>query len=279
MDIFLSKKQRAGDKFHDYFYHNLGLDIAIKDTEGNRLELKPNDEMAFAGGHLFALDYMWDKRSIKTDKDYEAIWKMARPDSNHLYMHLWMEGYPDREVFSIKLPPAKSFRGNGGLPYNPSEVPLLIIAARQHGEAWDRPFVSVFEPYTSKEGRSIDKIGSFHVAGASDDFVGLKVKSKNGQLDYIFSSVKEEHAQHRDMAVSAIYAVVREKGADFMLFLGHGTFLQGKGFTIVSEIATNALLEYRDGKYYLHAEAPITIQKGKGKKTTINAQDFNEIQL
>lgn len=278
VDIFRSKKQRAGDKFHDYFYHNLGLEMAIKDTEGNRLELKPNDEMAFAGGHLFALDYMWDKRAVKTDKDYEAIWKMARPDSNHVYMHLWMKGYPDREVFSIKSPPAKSFRGNGGLPYNPSEVPYLTIAARQHGEAWNRPFVSIFEPYTTDEGRSIDKIESFHVKDVSDDFVGLKVKSKSGQVDFIFSSVKEEKARYKDMVASATYAVVSENGEDFTLFLGHGKLLQGNGFTIESEVATNAVLEYRDGKYYVHAEAPITIRKGKGK-ITIKAQNFGELQF
>lgn len=50
------KKQRAGDKFHDYFYHNLGLEMAITNAQGNQLELQPNDEMAFAGGHLFAAD-------------------------------------------------------------------------------------------------------------------------------------------------------------------------------------------------------------------------------
>lgn len=279
VDVFRSKKQRAGDKFHDYFYHNLGLEMEVNDSKGNQLDLEPSEEMAFAGGHLFALDYMWDKRSVKTDNDYEAVWKMARPDSNHVYMHLWMKGYPDREVFSVKAPPAKSFRGDGGLPYQPDQVPFLTIAARQHGEAWNRPFVSIFEPYTSEEGRFIDAIESFHVEGASDDFVGLEVKSKSGQVDFIFSSVKEETTHYKDMAASATYAVVSEKGDDFTLFLGHGKLLQGKGFTIESEVATNAALEYRDGKYYLHAEAAITISKGKGKKIAIEAQDFGEIKL
>lgn len=279
VDIFRSKKQRQGDKFHDYFYHNLGLELAINDAKGNELNLQPNEEMAFAGGHLFALDYMWDKRSTSTDEDYEAIWKMPRPDSNHVYMHLWMKGYPEREIFSIKAPPAKSFRGNGGLPYNPSEVPYLTIAARQHGEAWNRPFVSVFEPYTADEGRSIDKIESFHVEDVSDDFVGLDVKSKSGQIDFIFSSLKEEKARYKDMVALATYAVVSENGEDFTLFLGHGKLLQGKGFIIESEVATNAVLKYRDGKYYVHTEAPITIQKGKGKKIAVNAQGFSEIQF
>lgn len=279
VDIFRSKKQRAGDKFHDYFYHNLGLEMEVNDSKGNRLDLKPSEEMAFAGGHLFALDYMWDKRSAKTENDYEAIWKMARPDSNHVYMHLWMKGYPDREVFSVKAPPAKSFRGDGGLPYQPDQVPFLTIAARQHGEAWNRPFVSIFEPYTAAEGRSIDAIESFHPDDASDDFVGLEVKSKSGQVDFIFSSVKEEKARYIDMVALATYAVVSENGEDFTLFLGHGKMLQGKGFTVESEVATNAVLEYREGKYYVHAEAPITIRKGKGKKITVEAQDLGEIKL
>lgn len=279
VDIFRSKKQRAGDKFHDYFYHNLGLEMEVSDSKGSRLDLQPSDEMAFAGGHLFALDYMWDKRSTSTEKDYEAIWKMPRPDSNHVYMHLWMKGYPDREVFSIKAPPAKSFRGNGGLPYQPDQVPFLTIAARQHGEAWDRPFVSIFEPYTTDEGRSIDKIESFHVEDVSEDFVGLEIKSKSGQVDFIFSSVKEEQARYKNMVALATYAVVSENGEDFTLFLGHGKLLQGNGFTIESEVATNAVLEYRDGKYYVHAEAPITIRKGKGKKIMLEAQDLGEIRF
>ncbi|WP_165384785.1 hypothetical protein [Sphingobacterium corticibacterium] len=48
---------------------------------------------------------------------------------------------------------------------------------------------------------------------------------------------------------------------------------------IASEIPTNAVLEYREGKYYVHAEGPITIRKGKGKKVAIKAQDFGEIQF
>lgn len=63
IDIFRSKKQRGGDKFHDYYYHNLGQSMKVTDASGNPLDLKPNDEMGFAGGHLYALDYMWDKKA------------------------------------------------------------------------------------------------------------------------------------------------------------------------------------------------------------------------
>lgn len=279
IDIFRSKKQRSGDKFHDYFYHNLGLELTIQDTKGQQLDLQANDEMAFAGGHLFALDYMWDKHSTSTDEDYEAIWKMPRPDSNHVYMHLWMRGYPDREIFSIKAPPAKSFRGNGGLPYQPDQVPFLTIAARQHGEAWDRPFVSIFEPYTSEEGRSITSIQPFEAAGSSADFVGLEIESKNGQKDIVFSSVKDENITYKHINANATYAMVREHGEDFALFLGEGKLLQAKGITIQAENPTNVVLEYKEGKYYLHTEGAITVARGNGKKKKIEAQVYGEILL
>ena len=37
------------------------------------------------------------------------------------------------------------------MPYNIKEQPTLTFVARQHGEAWNRPFVSVYEPSTKKE--------------------------------------------------------------------------------------------------------------------------------
>ncbi|MDR2913829.1 MAG: hypothetical protein LBV74_03190 [Tannerella sp.] len=137
VDIFRSKRQHGGEKFHDYYYHNLGQEMFIRDLKGENLELHSSDEMAFAGGHLFALDYMWDKKSAKINNDYRVIWKMSMPDGNHVYMNLWMKGYVGREIFSIKAPASKAFRTNEGLPYEVDKAPFLTIAARQHGEAWN----------------------------------------------------------------------------------------------------------------------------------------------
>ncbi|NNG08945.1 MAG: hypothetical protein HKM92_02155, partial [Arenibacter sp.] len=92
IDIFRSKKQRKGDKFHDYYYHNLGQSMQIMDTYGNPLALTPSEEMAFAGGHLYALDYMWDKKSIKLEDDYQAEWKIDMPEGEEdIFMNLWMK--------------------------------------------------------------------------------------------------------------------------------------------------------------------------------------------
>ena len=279
VDIFRSKKQREDDKFHDYYYHNVGQELFLQDTKGNNLTLAPSDEMAFAGGHLFALDYMWDKRSAKTTGDYQVTWKMAYPHGNHIYMNLWMKGYEGREVFSIKAPSCKAFRTNEGFPYDVKSEPYLTLAARQHGEAWNKPFVSVFEPTTEQEGRSIQSIESFEVKKASPDFVGLVVTSKSGRTDYIFSSTKEEQVEYKGMSSNATYAVVSEQGKDFTLFLGNGIHLQAKGFTVSLSEKANAVLEYKDGRYSFTCDKPATITPAKGKAKKFSTTAYQRIDL
>ncbi|MDH6342637.1 hypothetical protein M2480_002767 [Parabacteroides sp. PFB2-12] len=279
VDIFRSKKQRGGEKFHDYYYHNLGQELLIQDTQGKALDLQPSDEMAFAGGHLFALDYMWDKRSAKTTNDYQAIWKMSMPEGDHVYMNLWMKGYPGREVFSIKAPSCKAYRGSQDFPYQVDKEPFLTIAARQHGEAWERPFVSVFEPYTEQEGRSISSIASFEIANASADFVGLIIENHSGRKDYIFSSTQEEAISYRQMSVKATYALVGENKNDFVLFLGNGTLLEAKGFKIKANEKTNATLEYKEGKYYFVCDGAVTLTLPNGKEKKMTATPYQKVVL
>ncbi|MEH6305663.1 hypothetical protein RYH73_08410 [Olivibacter sp. CPCC 100613] len=280
VDIFRSKKQRSRDKFHDYFYHNLGQELFIKDSFGGNLSLEPSEEMAFAGGHLFALDYMWDKRSVKTDKDYQATWKMTQANGNHVYMNLWMKGYEGREVFAIKAPPVKSFRSNEGFPYDLKQAPFLTIAARQHGEAWNHPFVSVYEPSTEKNQKSIVSITSFVAEDTSPDFVGLIVKSKSGRTDHIFSSVKEaEIVAYQGMKVNGTYAVVSAEGQDFTLFLGNGKELVAKGFRIYADKPSNVTLHSRQGAYYFTSDHPVVLTTPEGKTISLQAQDYHVLSL
>lgn len=280
VDIFRSKKQRGGDKFHDYYYHNLGQKMLIRNINGDDLTLQPSEDMAFAGGHLFALDYMWDKQSVKTNNDYQATWKMTMPDSNHVYMNLWMKGQEGREVFSIKAPACKAFRTNDGFPYEVDKAPFLTIAARQHGGAWNHPFVSIFEPYTENEGRSIESIESFSPENTSDDFVGLIIKSKTGRTDFIFSSVNNEKAEYNNIAAIGTYSIVSEQGNNFVLFLGNGSYLNAKGFTIEAAENTNTVLEYKNGAYFITSEKPVVIKTQKNKKEIrVDATDYKEVKL
>lgn len=262
IDIFRSRKQREGDKFHDYFYHNLGQSMQLIDADGNPLKLTPTEEMGFAGGHLYALDYMWDKQSVRTSDDYQAEWKIDMPEGEEdVLMNLWMKGTAGREVFSIKSPPNKAFRGDGGLPYEVSKAPYLTLAARQHGEAWEHPFVSVYEPFTSAEGKSITSISGFEDENGSNEFVGLSLTHRSGREDLVFSAKSGAVAKYKDASTDAHYVLIgKEKDGDFVLFLGNGTQLEAGEYTISSSSRGNVVLEQKAGKLLLHNEVPTQIR-------------------
>ena len=58
---------------HDYFYHNLGQTLTLTGTDGTDLRLQPTEELAFAGAHLYAYSYIYDKKvSCRPAKDVKA---------------------------------------------------------------------------------------------------------------------------------------------------------------------------------------------------------------
>ncbi|WP_218017728.1 heparinase II/III family protein [Formosa haliotis] len=280
IDIFRSKKQRKGDKFHDYFYHNLGQTMSIMDAKGIPLELTPSEEMAFAGGHLYALDYMWDKQSKKTAADYQAEWKIDMPEGkDDVFMNLWMKGTEGREVFSIKSPPNKAFKGNSGLPYEVDKAPYLTLAARQHGAAWEKPFVSVYEPFTSAHGKSIKSISSFDDENGNTEFVGLHITHKSGREDAVFSSANHKQVKYQDIVSDATYMLVgTETNGDWVVFVGNGQTISAKGYTITAEKVGNVVLEFKNGKLQLDNNVPIEITFNN-KKMTFKAGDFRAINI
>jgi len=268
VDIFRSRKQRKGDKFHDYYYHNLGQSMQLMDGSGQPLALTPSDEMGFAGGHLYALDYMWDKKSVRTNEDYQAEWKIDMPEGEEdVFMNMWMKGMEGREVFSIKSPPNKAFRRGSGIPYEVDQAPYLTIAARQHGEAWEHPFVSVFEPFTSEEGKSIVNISGFEDENGSPGFVGLRVKHKSGREDLIFSSKSGKMAKYQGVSTNATYAlVIGLKEGNFIGFMGNGNHLSVKDYTLSAHEKGNVVLEQKEGKFLLHNEVPVEITYRKKRR-------------
>ncbi|SHJ76149.1 hypothetical protein SAMN04488028_1011142 [Reichenbachiella agariperforans] len=280
IDIFRSRKQRKGDKFHDYYYHNLGQQMELTDESDQLLDLSPSDEMGFAGGHLYALDYMWDKQSVETDEDYQVEWTIHQPEGeDDVKMKLWMKGTEGREVFAIKSPPNKAFKGGGGLPYEVGKQPYLTFAARQHGEAWEHPFVAVYEPYTSGEGSQIRSIDGFEDESGSAEFVGVAVTHQSGREDFVFSCREGQEATYQGMATDASYALIgTEENGDVIYFMGNGTTLKGKGFEINTEQKGNVVLTQKGGKLILHNEVPVNINQGQGEQY-FEPGEYREIAL
>lgn len=273
VDVFRSRKERGGDKMHDYFYHNLGQTMTLTAADGTDLNLQPTEELAFAGAHLYAYSYIYNKKSAATNKDVKATFTIDMKDGDDVSMNLWMKGEPEREVFTALSPMTEGLSRTPNMPYNIKEQPTLTFVARQHGEAWNRPFVAVYEPSTKKEPSAIQSVSYFDAEeGALKDFAGICVKSKSGRTDYIFSLADAaQTASYQGMKVKADYALISNEYADNRtLFLGNGTLLTAKGVSIRTSIPANVLLEKRQGKWYILSSAPCTITLG-GKKMKCQA--------
>lgn len=273
VDVFRSRKERGGDKMHDYFYHNLGQTMTLTAADGTDLNLQPTEELAFAGAHLYAYSYIYDKKSAATNKDVKATFTIDMKDGDDISMNLWMKGEPEREVFSALSPMTEGLTRTPNMPYNIKEQPTLTFVARQHGEAWNRPFVAVYEPSTKKEPSAIQSVSYFDAEeGALKDFAGICVKSTSGRTDHIFSLANAaQTASYQGMKVKADYALIsNEYAGNRALFLGNGTLLTAKGVSIRTSVPADVLLEKRQGKWYILSSAPCTVTIG-GKKIKCEA--------
>ena len=227
VDVFRSRKERGGDKMHDYFYHNLGQTMTLTAADG-------------------------------------------------ISMNLWMKGEPEREVFTALAPMTEGLSRTPHMPYNIKEQPTLTFVARQHGEAWNRPFVAVYEPSTRKEPSAIQSVSYFDAEEPGlKDFAGICVESKNGRTDHIFSLTdSSQTATYQGMKVKADYAVIsNEYAGNRTLFMGNGTQLIASGISIQTSEAANVLLEKKQGKWYILSSAPCKIViDGKAMQSGITTE-------
>lgn len=255
IDVFRSRKVKGGDKMHDYFYHNLGQYMTLTGSDGDSLDLKPTEELAFAGAHLYAYSYLFDKKSVRTAKDIKAVFTMPMADKDDISMNLWMKGEPERSVFTALSPMTEGLSRIPNMPYNIKEQPTLTFVARQEGEAWNRPFVAVYEPTSVKEPAQIRSVSFPEVKSKEEgSHVAISVELKDGRHDLILSSDSEvDECQSGSMKAKATYAMWR-CGADGdceMLFMGNGTMVQIPQLSIKSPKPVSILLEHRvDGWHY-----------------------------
>lgn len=204
VDIFRSRLPKGQElmepEFHDYFYHNLGQQMRLTDTEGQDFNLQPTEELAFAGGHISAYSYLYNKKTVTTDKDAKATFDVLLTgkdiddvkahNGSRITMTMWMEGAPQRELFTALSPVNLEYERMKGQPYDIGHQPVLTFVACQHGEAWNRPFVAVFEPSSEKEPSEIQSVQFFHPANADVSAVGIKVVLKDGSTKVITADDK-----------------------------------------------------------------------------------------
>lgn len=274
VDIFRSRKHEGGDKMHDYFYHNLGQTMSVTAADGSPLDFAPSEELSFAGAHLYAYSYIYDQQMVQTDKNIRADFTV-RPDAggDDIRMTMWQQGMPGRKIFRALSPETEGLSRDRSMPYKIKGQPTLTYVARQTGEAWTRPFVSVFEPSVSSEGNFVSRVDFVRPEGA-DDAAGIEVTLKDGRKDFILSATScDKETGRGKMKARASYACLREKdGTPVRLLLGHGLLFLSEGIEVRSSEPVDVSMERKGGVWYYTASRPCEIKCG-GKTKKVKATD------
>lgn len=226
VDIFRSKQNNDKDVKHEYFYHNLGQKLNLTDVNSKPLNLQSTNQLAFGDGDLMAYDYMWNKKYTKTNQDFKGSFSLKLTDRT-VNMNLWFKGEADREVFSVMSPKSTAFR-HGPLPkeFNNNPIPTLVV--KQNGEAWNRPFVSIYEP--AENGNT--EIKSVNYFGAEES-VGIHIVEKSGKESFVFSNTKKDDVLAKnEFSVTGTYGVITTNNNDFTLFLGKGKSISNSKYIL-----------------------------------------------
>ena len=167
--------------------------MEITNTAGEGLDLQPTEELAFAGAHLYAYSYIFNKKMAKTSNDIKTNFTINMPDGDDIYMNMWMKGEKDREIYSALSPFTEGYCRTPGMPYDIKGQPTLTYVARQKGEAWTCPFVAIYEPSSVNEPSHIANVSFPEVSGEkSSGAVAIYVEQTDGRNDLILSSNNPE---------------------------------------------------------------------------------------
>jgi hypothetical protein len=261
IDLFYSPRQDGKDKLQDYFYQNLGHLLTLFDNNGSEMPLRLTAKLSFDSSQPSAYDYFYDKRYIKTDKDFNAVFTLILLDHETIEMNMWMKGEEGREIFAVRSLRSKA-NNRMGLPGAIVELPVRGIIARQTGEVGKKSFAAVFEPSSHSQSRSIDTIQSFEPVNASPSFTGLQINGRKGDKQFIFSDWEMKTAVTYDQKFfHGIYGVIGEWGEELqLLFLGNGTRINSGGYDITSKTGnSSATLDRRKDGWYISCSAPIQL--------------------
>ena len=211
VDIFRSRRKDGQDSFHDYFYHNLGQVMTTEAANRSVLQwhdvssLYENDKM------LKAYTFLDSIRGTETDADIHTHFVMHTDKERDVEMQLWMKGESQRSVYSLLSPPNLQYERMPNQPYDIDSRKVLTFLARQHGEAWNRPFVAIYEPSDNHEPSEIASVDYFKPKSNGSDAVGVIVHLRNGRTDYIFSSSKPDtKMSYKKMKVQGSFCVISD---------------------------------------------------------------------
>jgi hypothetical protein len=276
-------KSLGVNNFHDYIYHNIGDATNIMTMTGSALAVSPTDRYQNDIGDLQkSPGWRFFENTNVTESTNNAVHIRFDLNETNTYMNMFAPSGVDREYTKAVGPATREAKGS----YLNKKT--QIVAVRQQGEAWDKPYVYIFEPSKSKNTsvKSVENIYSGNV------IVGAKVISEVNDakiIDYIISNKSNATIAFLDINFTGEFGIVRTELKDgktkVSLYIGKGDSLQFLDETVTGDENGKAFKEF-ELNYEYFSELPLnnftietigeTCQGKNNGKIVINAlEQFN----
>ena len=253
VDIFRSKMKSAPDVRHDYIFHCLGSTLSVTAQDGKELPWTPvRFERETGPGY----DYFTKVRQFPATGDTEAVFDIGYKDT---HMKALYPGFSGRSLFAVHAP---SMWRTNIVPLRTNGTSGVIL--RQTGEAWQRPFIAIYEPF-GNGAPSVVQSARLATSDVSGDFLAVEVRHTKG-TDLILSATRTNEL-HRSGATAfqGSYGVtsIANDGA-VTLYLGSGKALSN------AEIGLN----FTSGEH-----TASVVASGKGRDWAVRYSSDADFQL
>jgi len=249
VDIFHSDNKEK----NEYLYHNLGTSISVFDKLNNPIPMHQTEKLSeHVDGYGPGYKLFRDKQTTRGYAgDVKVKFRLNVEGDEDIFMDMHIPGGTDREYFIAMAP--KSYTA----PEEYKLIPNPVAIVRQKGDAWDHPFIVVYESYSGDDDNTI-----YSVTGDSDGETSvISVESDQGQQTIIQSSSKKAYQAEDEFFTGHFGVVSYNKNGLSYLYLGDGTKISSGKYAIEARDKKNisANLEVREDSIILSSNQPFMV--------------------
>ena len=272
VDIFRSDNKMR----NDYMYHNIGNKVELFDANGRPLQMQ-SARIDTVGDDYPGFRYISNVKSTGLYAgDVVALFTLEKGELGSRCMKAFMPFNKNHNYYTGYSPKSRTAGSYTDLP-----VPTIMVQTK--GEAWNAPFITVYEPYYTKDGASVQKVTQLNRDNGGE-YTALLIDGKDGEQQYIFQGVKKTDLETAgaNYKFNGYFGVVSLRNKEIQyVYLGQGKKLTFGDYTIEGQGEENNVNVAFSGKTLtVNANQPVTMTVGKIGITTVtlNSQPLQTTQ-
>lgn len=268
LDVFRSKKQTPGGQKHEYFYHNLGQALTLRDGKDQPLQFSPTEQLGTGHGDMKAYDYLTGKQTLYYTQDCQAMFTIEEQGKADNFMKLWIKGASNQALFSVWSPKSNALNARTAPKELLEEkIPTLII--RRNQEAWSQPFVVLFNPHVEGKDEIVSAV-DFKEAASNAGAQIIQVQHSDEKIEdkIVVTTSANDVVDDDELYLKGLWAIQRRIGEQLgFIFLADATRYSHQGWSIISidEPATVSIEKTTSG-FIIQNDKPVVISLPKELK-------------